>query len=47
MKYLLLLPIIASCFVNASCVTLKLELGWSHHSDTEKEDQEAAEILNK
>ena len=47
MKIVLLLPIIASCFVNVSCVTLKLELGWSHHNDTEKEDKETAEILNK
>jgi len=46
MKFLLLLPIIASCFVNA-CITLKLELGWSHHNDTEKEDQATAEILDK
>ena len=47
MKIVLLLPIIASCFVNVSCVTLKLELGWSHQKDTEKADQATPEILDK
>jgi hypothetical protein len=47
MKIVLLLPIIASCFVNVSCVTLKLELGWSHQKDKEKADQATPEILDK
>ena len=47
MKIVLLLPIIASCFLNVSCVTLKLELGWSHQKDTEKADQATPEILDK
>lgn len=47
MKFILLLPIIATCFVNVSCVTFKLELGWSHQKDTEKADHATAEVLDK
>ena len=47
MKFIFLLPIIATCSVNVSCVTFKLELGWSHQKDTEKAEQATAEVLDK
>jgi hypothetical protein len=47
MKFLLLVPIIASCFINVSCVTLKLEVGWHSSRDTEKADQASEELSDK
>ena len=47
MKCIFLLPMIATSFINVSCVTFKLELGWSHQKDAEKEEQGTTEVLDK